>query len=593
MDTYRNEGMGDVIFGKPFVIDVGIKTRRSEGMITIYNGNDDVTYQMVRSHQRFKYHTNEQRNNIPPLLKVMEASVISISLEVLVESVGSSFLRVVLIDDSESDTEIPKRHVSPTPHDAMLTRWRSKAALRSSSPTTSILDIHIAPSLPAPSAIVTPSSEFLLALVVAPPKIRRWYTSHHLDHLTFRSSSSHSSSDHSLSGHSSLGHSLSRHTPPDTIDADSSTPSRFVNPLLARTLRCSKSYLHWRSVPLSTMYPLMTSELLAKDSSFESFARISCKRCRSPAATVTSSIHATRALVPSRADLLPPYKRELEARNLIAGGERASVPEQVVSLERSNARLQDIMMMERDLIMKNNDLATYTPRFQEFTMMCIKMALEEEDRVEKDHKLKGYVVKNAKNKRRLEVNQRDNRAQQPPFKRPNVGDGCNLFRVWKARTLQSDFPKLKDQNHGNRAGNKNGVGEAKGKAYVLGRGDANPDSNVIKGTFLLNNQYASMIIDSSADRSFVSTNFNTLLNVTPDTLDLSYAVELADGRISETNTILRGYKSKEKRLEDVPTIRDYPEVFPKDLHGLPPMLQVKFQIELVPGAAPVARAPYR
>nr|GEY80669.1 hypothetical protein [Tanacetum cinerariifolium] len=54
MDTYRNEGMGDVIFGKPFVNDVEIKTRRSEGMITIYNGNDDVTYQMVRSHQRFK-----------------------------------------------------------------------------------------------------------------------------------------------------------------------------------------------------------------------------------------------------------------------------------------------------------------------------------------------------------------------------------------------------------------------------------------------------------------------------------------------------------------------------------------------------------
>ncbi|GJS02097.1 putative reverse transcriptase domain-containing protein [Tanacetum coccineum] len=52
-------------------------------------------------------------------------------------------------------------------------------------------------------------------------------------------------------------------------------------------------------------------------------------------------------------------------------------------------------------------------------------------------------------------------------------------------------------------------------------------------------------------------------------------------------------KSKEKRLEDVPTIRDFLEVFPKDLPGLPLIRQVEFQIDLVPGATPIARAPYR
>ncbi|GJR00081.1 hypothetical protein Tco_0523065 [Tanacetum coccineum] len=70
MDDYRDEGMDDVTFGEPFLREVGIKIRRFEGMITIYNGNDEVTYQMVRSHPRFKYHTNEQCNKIPPLLKV-------------------------------------------------------------------------------------------------------------------------------------------------------------------------------------------------------------------------------------------------------------------------------------------------------------------------------------------------------------------------------------------------------------------------------------------------------------------------------------------------------------------------------------------
>ncbi|GJZ23653.1 hypothetical protein Tco_0561112 [Tanacetum coccineum] len=52
MDAYRDEIMGDVIFGEPFLIEVGIKTKRFEGKITIYNGDDEVTYQMVRSHPR-------------------------------------------------------------------------------------------------------------------------------------------------------------------------------------------------------------------------------------------------------------------------------------------------------------------------------------------------------------------------------------------------------------------------------------------------------------------------------------------------------------------------------------------------------------
>ncbi|GJW95617.1 hypothetical protein Tco_0175289 [Tanacetum coccineum] len=72
MDDYRDEGMGDIIFGEPFFREVRIKARRFNGMITIYNGDDEVTYQMVRSHSRFKHHTNEQCNKIPPLLKVSE-----------------------------------------------------------------------------------------------------------------------------------------------------------------------------------------------------------------------------------------------------------------------------------------------------------------------------------------------------------------------------------------------------------------------------------------------------------------------------------------------------------------------------------------
>ncbi|GJT92680.1 putative reverse transcriptase domain-containing protein [Tanacetum coccineum] len=201
-----------------------------------------------------------------------------------------------------------------------------------------------------------------------------------------------------------------------------------------------------------------------------------------------------------------------------------------------------------------------------------------------------------------------------------------------------------------------------------GGGDVNPGSNTVTGTFLLNNHHAYMLFDSGADRSFVSNTFSALLDITPYALDVSYAVELADGRTSETNTVFdvisgqdwlaknhavivcdkkivripygneilivqgdKGVKEKksklsiiscektqkyiekgcqlflaqvtvkeskdkseEKRLEDVPTVRDFPEVFQKGLTwSFRTTRQVEFQIDLVPGAAPVARAPYR
>ncbi|GKE15780.1 putative reverse transcriptase domain-containing protein, partial [Tanacetum coccineum] len=75
----------------------------------------------------------------------------------------------------------------------------------------------------------------------------------------------------------------------------------------------------------------------------------------------------------------------------------------------------------------------------------------------------------------------------------------------------------------NKIGNQTGGNEATAKAYAIGGGGTNPDSNVVTGTFLLNNRYASMLFDSGADKSFVSSTFSALLDVSPSTLDTSYA----------------------------------------------------------------------
>nr|GEX47191.1 UBN2 domain-containing protein [Tanacetum cinerariifolium] len=69
MDSYRNEGMGDILIGRSFYKEACIKANRFNGMITIYKGNDSVTYQMLGSHPRFKYLTNAQCNKMQSLLK--------------------------------------------------------------------------------------------------------------------------------------------------------------------------------------------------------------------------------------------------------------------------------------------------------------------------------------------------------------------------------------------------------------------------------------------------------------------------------------------------------------------------------------------
>ncbi|GJS85559.1 putative reverse transcriptase domain-containing protein [Tanacetum coccineum] len=336
-----------------------------------------------------------------------------------------------------------------------------------------------------------------------------------------------------------------------------------------------------------------------------------------------------------------------------------------------------------------------------------------------DQKICTFAKRQAENKRKLDDNSRNNHTQQQPHKRQNVaraytdGPGENhlahdcrsptatvnnqraprvnqrvvtCFECGVQGHYKKDSPKLKNNNRGNLAGNSG----APARAYAVGNAWKNSNSNDVTGTFLLNNHYASILFDTGADRSFMSTTCSSLIDIVPTTLDHDYDVELADGKIIRVNTIIRGYtlnflnhlfnidlmpielgsfdviigmdwlsmyhavivcdekivripfgneilivrgdesnngyesrlniisctktqkyllkgchvflahvttkkaedKSGEKRLKDVPIIQDFPKVFPEDLSGIPPTQQLEFQIDLIPGAAPVTRAPY-
>ncbi|GKE94832.1 putative reverse transcriptase domain-containing protein [Tanacetum coccineum] len=119
---------------------------------------------------------------------------------------------------------------------------------------------------------------------------------------------------------------------------------------------------------------------------------------------------------------------------------------------------------------------------------------------------------------------------------PNATSEIDLA-IWPATGhFKRDCPKLKNNNRGNPVGN----GNALAKVYAVGHAGTNPDSNIMMGTFLLNNHYAFVLFDTGADRSFVSTAFSSQIDIMPSTLDYYYDVELADGRIIGLNTILRG-----------------------------------------------------
>ncbi|GJS49428.1 putative reverse transcriptase domain-containing protein [Tanacetum coccineum] len=214
--------------------------------------------------------------------------------------------------------------------------------------------------------------------------------------------------------------------------------------------------------------------------------------------------------------------------------------------------------------------------------------------------------------------------------------------------------------------NRSNGNQVRGRAYNVNVNamEAVQDPNIVTGTFSLNDHFVTVLFDSGADFSFISTEFAPLLNVRPSIVNPGYVIEVADGKKVEVDRIicdcklelgcslfsinliplghgsfdvivrmdwlsqhkavivchekvveipvkdgrilrvhrertvgitkaLKSAKEDEPKLSDISVVREFIDVFPKDLSGLPPQRQVEFCIDLVPGVTPVAKSPYR
>ncbi|GJZ49525.1 putative reverse transcriptase domain-containing protein, partial [Tanacetum coccineum] len=355
----------------------------------------------------------------------------------------------------------------------------------------------------------------------------------------------------------------------------------------------------------------------------------------------------------------------------------------------SSCEIKKLKIELWNLKVKGTDVLSYNQRFQELALMCLRLFLEESDKVEKfvngllgmiqgsmmaskpntmqdvvefdtelkDQKIRTFEWTVSENKRKLDDNSRNNQNQQQPFKRQNV---TRAYTVGPEEKKDCRSPAATANNQRALGANQRVVtcfecgapGHFK-RDFPNGK---HPDANVVTGTFLLNNRYASILFDTGVNRSFVSTAFSSLIDIAPTALDHDYDVELADRKIIGVNTIIRGCTLNflnhpfnidlmpielgsfdviigmdwlvkyhvviicDEKIVRIPfgneilivrgdesnnghgsrlniisctKTQKFTKIFPEDLPGIPPTRQVKFQIDLVPAAAPVAREPYR
>nr|GEX07097.1 putative reverse transcriptase domain-containing protein [Tanacetum cinerariifolium] len=330
------------------------------------------------------------------------------------------------------------------------------------------------------------------------------------------------------------------------------------------------------------------------------------KRRRSPMTSVTALPLVSGALSPIRADLIPSPKRVRDIGYLadVEDDPRETRVERVVH----PAMLQDIPEPAQEGAAEGTKMPNTRSRasmtHEEVEELIARRVAEEMEAREVARNLEALNENEEEQEGENGGNENGGNGGNGNGDNGGNGNGGNgnedngnhgmNYEGFMPMAREKDYPKMRNQNRGNQTRNKTGGNEVTAKAYAIGGGGTNPDSNVATGLLGHPFDIDLMPVELGSFDVIIGMDwlakYHTLIVCDEKVIHIPYGDEVL---------IIRGdncdgkNKSDEKRLEDVPIIREFSKVFPEDLPGLPPTRQVEFQIDLVPGATPVARAPYR
>nr|GFC05894.1 hypothetical protein [Tanacetum cinerariifolium] len=213
------------------------------------------------------------------------------------------------------------------------------------------------------------------------------------------------------------------------------------------------------------------------------------------------------------------------------------------------------------LTLKGDDIEAYNNCFHELALMCPELVPTERKKIEKyvrgfPERIKGnitsskpaYAAAPAEDRGYAGNLPRSNRCNshhngQCPPKCRKCQRTSHQEKDCRVRLLQDmtcyvcgEKGNFKDKCPKGRNQQNEG---ARGRAYVVVE-NPQQNPNVVAGTFLLNNHYACILFDSGVEKSFISSAFTPFIDIAPTSLNTSYEVELADGKVVSTNTVLRG-----------------------------------------------------
>nr|GEX10703.1 hypothetical protein [Tanacetum cinerariifolium] len=200
----------------------------------------------------------------------------------------------------------------------------------------------------------------------------------------------------------------------------------------------------------------------------------------------------------------------------------------------------EIQKIEQELwtlTLKRDDIEAYNNRFHELALICPELVHIERKKIEKyvrrfPKRIKGNITSSKPATLHDAINMArelvDKQFREKDCRvRPLQDMTC--YGCGEKGHFKDKCPKGKNQqNEG-----------ARGRAYVVVE-NPQQNPNVVAGTFLLNNHYACILFDSGAEKSFVSSAFTPFIDIAPTSLNTSYEVELAVGKVVSTNTVLRG-----------------------------------------------------